>query len=83
MEMYPGIGLARLTELCPERDFDHLPKVTDDFLVDGYVSHGEVLEEGAPWRWGDEVKAIPVIPDKTDGSLEPVLGSTPLQREPK
>ena len=64
---------------------DDLPEVTGDLLVDvdGYVGHGEVLEEGAPWRWGDEVKAIPVIPDKTDGSLEPMLGSTPLQREPK
>lgn len=64
---------------------DDLPEVTGNLLVDvdGHVGHGEVLEEGAPWRWSDEVQAIPVIPDKADGSLETMPGSTSLQREPK
>lgn len=64
---------------------DDLPEVAGDFLVDVdvHIVNGEGLEEGAPWRWGDGVKTLPVIPDKADGPLEPMLGSTSLQREPK
>lgn len=61
------------------------PLATRDLLVDvsEYRGHGEALEEGMPWLWGGEVETPPVIPDETDSSFEPVLGSTPLKSASK
>jgi len=57
------------------------PLATRDLLVNVAEDrrHGEILKEGTPWLWGNEVKTPPVIPDETDSSFEPALGSTLLK----
>jgi len=58
---------------------------TRDLLIDvsEHVRHADLLEEGSPWLWGDEIEALPILPDKADGPLKTVLGSTALKSQPE
>ena len=61
------------------------PLATRDLLIDvaEHVRHGDLLEEVSPWLWGDEIEAFPIFPNKADGPLKTVLGSTALEGQPE
>jgi len=62
---------------------DDLPEVAGKLLVDaaGNGFHGQALEEGMPWRWGDGVEPPAIGPYEADGPFEIRIGRASSQGE--